>query len=80
MERGSLVSVAAHSPLTIHKAGNSLIRGSHALKNQTDSGDVQSEEYEPIQQAPNLNLAAPERVEPSPMMNLAVPLRVEPLS
>ncbi len=49
--------------------------GLNSLTAMTKDGPI----YKQIQ-APNLNLAAPERVEPPPIVNLVVPLRVEPLS
>jgi hypothetical protein len=65
MERGSLVSVAlpSHNMLVDHKVD---ARGMTATKVKPDEKMLTAMQMndEPIQQAPLLNLAAPERVEP----------------
>ncbi len=84
MAADSCLSVAQHSPLTVHTLDNESSCGITARIDQPDGkntyivskkdGDLNTNQM----QAPNLNLAAPERVESPPIVNLVVPLRVEP--
>ncbi len=67
-------------------AGNSYLYGSNSLVEQPMRKEDNESACEQMQ-APNLNLAAPERVEPPPTLNLSPPTaivepedRTEPVS
>ena len=85
MAAGSCLSGNISHSLNVHVLGNENTCGMTIAKVKPDGENIYAMKEQDDgkllrMQAPNLNLAAPERVEPSPKLNLVVPLRVEPLS
>ncbi len=81
MAAGSRLSPTSTHSLNVHAGYKDSTRGMADKEAKPDDKKRLLKEVDGRRiQAPNLNLAAPERVEPSPKLNLAVPLQVEPLS